>query len=70
MTAEANTIRVNVRFNADDDELIRQAAEAMGLPASQFVANAATDRAREVLADKPCFMVDEHSTKPPSRARG
>ena len=62
MTAafEASTkrARLNVRLREADNEVIRQAADAVGQSVTEFVSTSALDRAHEILADQRVFVLD------------
>lgn len=51
--------RLAVRLSSDQDALIRRAADAEGASITAFTVDAAVARAREVLADRRLFMVDD-----------
>jgi uncharacterized protein (DUF1778 family) len=53
--------RLNLRLSADADGLIREAAEAVGLSVSEYVTQAAIQRARHVLADQRDFVLEEET---------
>ncbi|WAX55101.1 DUF1778 domain-containing protein [Jatrophihabitans cynanchi] len=50
--------RLNLRLNADDDALLRQAAAALGQSVSEFLTSSAVERAHDVLADQRHFDLD------------
>jgi len=51
--------RINLRLRADDDELIRRAAEHTGQTVTEFLTTSAVQRAHDVLADQRTFVLDE-----------
>ena len=51
--------RINLRLRADDDELIRRAAEHTGQTVTEFLTASAIQRAHDVLADQRTFVLDE-----------
>ena len=53
------TERFAVRLTAEQDALIRRAAEVEGTDLTNFTVTATLARAREVLADRRLFMLDE-----------
>lgn len=44
---------------ADDDELIRRAAQTTGQTVTEFLTSSAVERAHDVLADQRTFVLDE-----------
>jgi uncharacterized protein (DUF1778 family) len=52
MDAVTRNRRLSLRLTADNDDLIRAAAEAQGTTVTDFMATAAVARARETLADQ------------------
>jgi uncharacterized protein (DUF1778 family) len=57
----AKTERFAVRLTAEQDALIRRAAEAEGTDLTNFTVTATLARARDVLADRRLFMLDDAS---------
>jgi uncharacterized protein (DUF1778 family) len=55
----AKTSRIAVRLSAEQDALIRHAADVEGTNITQFTVDAAVSRARDVLADQRLFMLDD-----------
>jgi uncharacterized protein (DUF1778 family) len=53
--------RLNLRLKPADDELIRQAAKSVGKSVTDFLSEAALERAHEVLADQRHFVLDEET---------
>ena len=51
--------RLAVRLSSDQDALIRHAAEVEGTSITDFTVAAAVAHAREVLADRRVFAVDD-----------
>lgn len=51
--------RLNLRLNQGDDQLIKRAAQSLGLTVSDFLTTSAVDRAHEVMADQKHFALDE-----------
>ncbi|MEN3537951.1 DUF1778 domain-containing protein [Microbispora sp. ZYX-F-249] len=51
--------RVNLRVDAETKRLLENASEAAGDTVSSFVLGAATAAARELLADRTVFHLDE-----------
>lgn len=51
--------RLNVRVDADDDALFRQAAETAGQTLSSFMIESARERSERVLADRSRFVLDD-----------
>ncbi len=51
--------RVNLRLRADDDELIRRAAQTTGQTVTEFLTSSAVERAHDVLADQRTFVLDD-----------
>jgi uncharacterized protein (DUF1778 family) len=52
------TERFAVRLTAEQDALIRRAAEVVGTDLTNFTVTATLARARDVLADRRLFMLD------------
>lgn len=50
--------RLNTRLTADQDAIIRRAAEIEGQTVSEFAAGAIFRHARDVLADQHAFFLD------------
>jgi uncharacterized protein (DUF1778 family) len=57
----AKTERFAVRLTAEQDALIRRAAEVEGTDLTNFTVTATLARARDVLADRRLFMLDDAS---------
>jgi uncharacterized protein (DUF1778 family) len=55
----AKDSRIAVRLTSEQDELIRRAAEAEGTDLTNFTVTAALARARDVLADRRLFLLDD-----------
>jgi uncharacterized protein (DUF1778 family) len=55
----AKTERFAVRLTAEQDALIRRAAEAEGTDLTNFTVTATLAHAREVLADRRLFVLDD-----------
>jgi uncharacterized protein (DUF1778 family) len=51
--------RIAVRLSSEQDALIRQAADVAGTNITEFTVEAALSRARDVLADRRLFMLDD-----------
>ena len=51
-TTERPTTRWQMRVQRQDAELVAEAAAALGVTRTDFVVNAATERARDVMADR------------------
>ena len=51
--------RLEVRTTSEERELIDRAAEASGTDLTSFVVEHLTDAARQVLADRDRFMLDD-----------
>ncbi|MEV5743634.1 DUF1778 domain-containing protein [Microbispora rosea] len=51
--------RINLRVDAETKRLLESASEAGGDTVSSFVLGAATTAARELLADRTVFRLDE-----------
>ncbi len=60
-TSDPKPARLNLRVSAATDELIRQAAVVSGQSVTEYVTDAAVQRARQVLGDQKHFTVDEES---------
>ena len=65
MTAPAETreISINLRARHGQRDLIDRAAEAQGKNRSEFMLQAACDKAQEVLLDRTFFALDGDSFK-------
>lgn len=65
MTAPATTreISINLRARHGQRDLIDRAAEAQGKNRSEFMLQAACDKAQEVLLDRTFFALDGNSFK-------
>jgi uncharacterized protein (DUF1778 family) len=62
--ATARTVRdsrLNIRTSTRQDNLIRQAAQAVDKTVSEFVLDCATTTAEQVLADRRYFTVTEEA---------
>lgn len=59
MSVVTKDARLNLRLKPGDDQLIKQAAQSLGLTVSEFLTSSAVDRAHEVLADQKHFTLDE-----------
>lgn len=57
----ARDSRLNLRTSSKQDSLIRQAAQAKDMTVSEFVLEAATSTAEQVLADRRLFVVSEEA---------
>lgn len=55
----SKTKRFAVRLTAEQDALIRRAADAVGTDLTNFTVTATLAHARDVLADRRLFMLDE-----------
>jgi len=53
------TSRIAVRLTAEQDALIRHAAEIEDTNITEFTVEAAVSRARDVLADQRLFLLDD-----------
>jgi len=51
--------RLAVRLTSDQDALIRRAAEVAGASITDFTVDAAVSHARDVLADRRLFLLDD-----------
>lgn len=58
MTATKAT-RVAVRMTHEDEAVIRAAADAEGSTVTDFMVSASTSRARDALADRRVFLLDD-----------
>lgn len=58
MSTNANS-NINIRAPREARDLIDQAARALGRNRSEFMLDAAQERAREVLLDRSHFALDE-----------
>jgi uncharacterized protein (DUF1778 family) len=59
MTSATKDARLNLRLTPRDDELISEAAASTGQTVSEFLTEAAVDRAHDVLADRRHLVVDD-----------
>lgn len=59
MVVATKTERFAVRLTAEQDALIRRAAEAQGTDLTNFTVTATLAHAREVLADRRLFALDD-----------
>jgi len=57
----ARDSRLNIRTSAKQDNLIRQAAQALDKSVSEFVLDSATATAEHVLADRRYFAVSDEA---------
>lgn len=55
--------RLNLRASAQQDALIRQAAESVGRSVTEFVLDSACASAEHVLADRNRFVLDDEAWK-------
>lgn len=55
--------RLNLRASAQQDALIRQAAESVGRSVTDFVLDSACISAEHVLADRNRFVLDDEAWK-------
>jgi uncharacterized protein (DUF1778 family) len=55
--------RLNLRASAQQDALIRQAAESVGRSVTEFVLDSACTSAEHVLADRNRFVLDDETWK-------
>lgn len=51
--------RLHARLSSEQDALIRRAAEVEGKTITEFTVQAAVDHARDVLADRRFFVLDD-----------
>ena len=51
--------RLHVRLSSEQDALIRHAAEVEGKTVTEFTVEATVEHARDVLADRRLFLLDE-----------
>jgi uncharacterized protein (DUF1778 family) len=51
--------RIAVRVSTEQDALIRHAAETEGMTVTDFTVQAAVNHARDVLADRRLFQLDD-----------
>lgn len=51
--------RIAVRMTAEQEALIRSAADAEGVTVTDFTVTAAVSQARDVLADRRVFLLDD-----------
>lgn len=51
--------RLHVRLSSEQDALIRHAAEVAGKTVTEFTVEATVEHARDVLADRHLFLLDE-----------
>lgn len=58
MTTAAKDSRIAVRVSREQNELIRDAADAEGMTVTEFTVRAAVTHARDVLADRRLFRLD------------
>jgi uncharacterized protein (DUF1778 family) len=57
--AATKEARIAVRVSTEQDALIRHAAETEGLTVTDFTVQAAVNHARDVLADRRLFQLDD-----------
>jgi uncharacterized protein (DUF1778 family) len=55
--------RLNLRASAQQDALIRRAAESVGRSVTEFVLDSACANAEHVLADRNRFVLDDEAWK-------
>jgi uncharacterized protein (DUF1778 family) len=55
--------RIAVRLTSEQDALIRRAAEAEGTDLTNFTVTATLTHARDVLADRRLFVIDDDAWK-------
>jgi len=58
-TTHPKPARLNLRVSAASDELIREAAVMSGQSVTEYVTDAAVQRARQILADQRHFVLAE-----------
>jgi uncharacterized protein (DUF1778 family) len=63
MATTTREITINLRARAAQKDLIDRAAEAQGKNRTEFVLEAACERAEQVLLDKTFFALDEDKHK-------
>ena len=59
MTTTIKDSRIAVRVSTEQDALIRHAAEAEGVTVTEFTVQAAVTHARDVLADRRLFIIED-----------
>jgi uncharacterized protein (DUF1778 family) len=59
MSVQMKPSRLNLRLSEDADAAIRRGAESAGVPVSQFIVEAAVERAERELADRTRFVLDD-----------
>jgi uncharacterized protein (DUF1778 family) len=59
MATSTKESRIAVRVSNEQDALIRRAAEAEGVTVTEFTVQAALSHARDVLADRRLFVVQD-----------
>lgn len=59
MSAVTKDARLNLRLKPKDDQLIKQAAQSLGVSVSEFLTSSAVARAHELLAGQRQFFLDE-----------
>lgn len=59
MNTTRNEARIAVRVSHEHDDLIRHAAEAEGKTVTDFTVEAVVSHARDVLADRRLFQLDD-----------
>ena len=60
MSVQMKSSRLNLRLSEEADAAIRRGAESAGSSVSEFVVQAAVERAERELADRTRFVLDEH----------
>jgi uncharacterized protein (DUF1778 family) len=55
------TKRVDLRIDDDDDQMIRQAADAAGMTVSHFMVVSAREKAERILIDRAFHLLDERA---------
>lgn len=63
MAANTREITINLRAHAAQKDLIDRAAEAQGKNRTEFMLEAACERAEQVLLEKTFFALDEDGYK-------
>lgn len=60
-TTQTKTTQINIRIPEEQRELIDRAAESMGITRTQFILDAARERAEDRLAERTFMCLDEES---------
>lgn len=60
MPTTAREVTINLRARNSQKDLIDRAAEAQGKKRTEFMLEAACEKAEQVLLDKAFFALDEH----------